>query len=250
MEQKTSGSGRWLVIFIGLILGFVVLTVGVIWVVNRIIQSAAEQALAPVQEVNSGLRTQVAVFMNPTPTLMPDPVTIIHDIRSMARLETIQYTVEKVISAETNQNSFGFLFGDKLLFVAHGVVIAGVDLAKMQPGDLEVQGNVLYVRLPQTEIFVATLDNEKSYVYDRETGLLNRGEKDLETSARQAAEQEILKAAVDDGILTTAQTNAENYMSRMLRDLGFDEVIFVSADQQMPQAPAAPTATPQPLPTP
>ncbi|HEY9089127.1 MAG TPA: DUF4230 domain-containing protein [Anaerolineaceae bacterium] len=247
MEPKTSGGSRWLIIFIGLILGFVVLTVGVIWVVNLIIRQAAQEALAPVEQVNSGLRTQVAEFLNPTPTILPDPVTIIHDIRTLARLETIQYTVEKVISAETNQNSFGFLFGDRLLFVAHGVVIAGIDLAKMQPDDLRVDGKVLYVQMPAAEIFVATLDNEKSYVYDRETGLLNRGEKDLETSARQAAEQEILKAAVDDGILDTAQQNAQNYMDRMLRGLGFNEVVFLQEGTPMPQ-PVAPEIVKTPSP--
>lgn len=246
MEQKTSGAGRWVAIFIGLVVGFVLLAVGAIWVITRIISNTAEQALAPVEQANSSLRTQVAEFLNPTPTIMPDPITVIHDVRSLARLETIQYSVEKVISAETNQNAFGFLFGDRLLFVAHGVVIAGVDMAKLQPEDLSIQNNVLYVRLPPAEVFVATLDNEKSYVYDRDTGLLNQGERDLETSARRAAEQEILQAAVEDGILNTAQLNAENYMSRMFLGLGFDEVIFVESDAQMPAAPPAAPATPLP----
>lgn len=119
-------------------------------------------------------------------------------------------------------------------------------MAKLQPEDLSIQNNVLYVRLPPAEVFVATLDNEKSYVYDRDTGLLNQGERDLETSARRAAEQEILQAAVEDGILNTAQLNAENYMSRMFLGLGFDEVIFVESDAQMPAAPPAAPATPLP----
>lgn len=252
MEQKTSGGGRWLAIFIGLIVGFVVLVVVAIWVITRIISNTAQQALEPVQQANSSLRTQVAEFLNPTPTIVPDPITIIHDVRSLARLETIQYSIEKVISAETNQNAFGFLFGDRLLFVAHGVVIAGVDMAKIQPADISIQGDVLYVRLPPAEIFVATLDNEKSYVYDRDTGLLNRGERDLETSARRAAEQEILQAAINDGILNTAQLNAENYMARMFRGLGFDDVIFLASDAQMPLPLPTATlpATPMPAATP
>jgi len=252
MEQKTSGGGRWLLIFIGLMVGFVLLAVGAIWVITRIISNTAQQAFEPVEQANSSLRTQVAEFLNPTPTIVPDPITIIHDVRSLARLETIQYSVEKVISAETNQNAFGFLFGDRLLFVAHGVVIAGVDMAKIQPEDLSIQNNVLYVRLPPAEVFVATLDNEKSYVYDRDTGLLNQGEQDLETSARRAAEQEILQAALNDGILDTAQLNGENYMSRMFRDLGFDDVIFIAGDAEMPAPlPTRPPATtPMPVITP
>ena len=121
---------------------------------------------------------------------------------------------------------FAPLFGDRLLFVAHGIVIAGVDLAKLGPKDMWTQEGVLYVNLPDAEIFIATLDNEKSYVYDRDTGLLTHGDINLETNARQVAEDEIAKAALEDGILRQANQNAENYMYRLLRDLGFPEVIF------------------------
>lgn len=246
MEERNQRRGpHWAVVFIGLMVALALLAMGVLYVISLIVRQTARDALAPVQQANDSLRTQVAQFLNPTPTILPDPITIIHEVRSLARLETIQYTVEKVISAETNQNAFGFLFGDKLLFVAHGVVIAGVDLSKLQPDDIQVRDNVLYVNLPPAEVFVATLDNEKSYVYDRETGLLTRGEQDLETSARRAAEQEILKAAVNDGILNTAQANAENFLSRLLRDLGYSEVIFQTATPApVSGTPAA--GTPQP----
>ena len=183
-------------------------------------------ALQPLQQTNRDLSTQVAALLHPTPTILPDPVTIVHEVRSLARLETIHYTIEKVIAAEVNQGLFGPLFGDKLLFVAHGMVIAGVDLEKLNPEGLTVKNNILYVQLPQAEIFSATLDNQKSYVYDRETGILTHGEVNLETLARQAAEEEIRKAALADGILDLAQGNAETYLSRLFRALGYPEVIF------------------------
>jgi hypothetical protein len=141
-------------------------------------------------------------------------------------LETIQYTVEKVITAETGQGVFGPLFGDRLLFVAHGYVIAGIDMKKLLPDDLRVDDGILYVELPPAEIFMSTLDNEKSYVYDRETGIFTQGDVNLETLARQAAEDEIREAALEDGILEQAQVNAEAYLYRLLRSLGFLDVIF------------------------
>jgi hypothetical protein len=176
------------------------------------------------------LSTQIALVLHPTPTVVPDPVTVINQVRSLARLETIQYSVEKVISAETGQGSLAILFGDKLLFVAHGVVIAGIDLEKLGPKDMWAENNVLYVRLPEPELFIATLDNDKSYVYDRTTGLLTHGDINLETTARRAAEEEIEKAAIEDGILEQAGKNAESFMYRLLRDLGYMEVIFVKPE--------------------
>jgi hypothetical protein len=201
----------------------------IVQTVRESVQAATDAASGPfnqVQQANEGLQTQVAELLNPTPTIIPDPVTYINEVRALARLETIQYSVEKVITAETGQGTFDFLFGDRMLFVAHGVVIAGIDMEKIGPDQLRLENGVLYVTLPPAEIFVATLDNQKSYVYDRETGFLNKGVQDLETLARQSAEDEIRKAALDDGILQQAQTNAENYLFRFFQALGYDNVIF------------------------
>jgi len=212
------------------ILLLVVVALGAYFVVQSVQQSAdqAQEVIQPLSDANRAMQTQVANLMNPTPTVIPDPITIIHDIHSLARLETIQYTIEKVITAETGQGTLGFLFGDRLLFVAHGIVIAGIDMEKIGPENLQLEGEILYVTLPSAEIFIATLDNEKSYVYDRETGALTQGDQNLETTARQVAEQEINKAAIEDGILDLAQQNAENYLEKFFNALGYDNVVFVN----------------------
>ncbi|MEW6180169.1 MAG: DUF4230 domain-containing protein [Chloroflexota bacterium] len=210
-------------VFLSLVLFFGLAVV----VLVAVVRNTTQQAMQPIEQVRDVLATQSALLFNPTPTVIPDPVTIIHEIRSLARLETAQYSMEKIITAEAGQGELSFLFGDKLLFVAHGKVIAGVDLEKLKPEDLWVENGILYVRLPEAEIFLTTLDNDLSYVYDRETGILRRGEIQLETLARQAAVREIEKAALADGILNWAQLNAESYLSRLFRSLGYADVIFV-----------------------
>jgi hypothetical protein len=182
-----------------------------------------------------GIATQVEQIFNPTPTIYPDPVTVVLQVRALARLESAQYTIEKVITAETGQEMLGGLFGDRLLFVAHGDVIAGVDLSKMQATDITVtpDGRATVI-LPAPEIFVATLDNDQSYVYDRQTGLLTRGDANLETQARQVAEQEIERAALEDGILDLASRNAASFIESLLISLGFEDVVIVQATAQPP----------------
>ncbi len=217
-----------------LVLGLLLI---VAWGVQRMTQEVnrLQGTLMPVRTMQGALSTQVAEVLHPTPTVIPDPVTIVHKVQRLARLETVQYTVEKVITAESGQAGvLAPLFGDRLLFVAHGVVIAGVDLGQLEADDLWVEDGVLYVRLPQPEVFVATLDNEKSYVYDRETGLLTKGQVDLETVARQAAEQAILQAALEDGILEQAQANAEVFLERLFAQLGYERVVFVGAEETSP----------------
>jgi len=190
------------------------------------IKNQINTTLSPIQQTNSAISTQIASLLHPTPTVIPDPVTIIRQIQSLARLETIQYTVEKVITAEVNQGVFGPLFGDKLLLVAHGSVIAGIDMNKIETKDLWLEDGVLKVRLPEAEVFTATLDNKQSYIYDRTTGLFTKGDPQLETAARQIAEQEILKAAETDGILSMARQNAEIYLERLFNTLGYLKVEF------------------------
>ncbi len=213
------------------VVGILVILAWVGFSLVNIVKNTTENALAPINNVADSLETQIAQVLHPTPTIIPDPITVIREVRTLARLETVQYSVEKVITAETGQSVFKLFFGDKLLFIAHGVVIAGIDLSKIEEQDIWVNGGVLFVRLPQAEIFIVTLDNDKSYVYDRQTGLLTKGDIHLETAARKVAEDEIEKAAIEDGIVDTAQVNAEQYLYRLIRSLGFVDVVFVPPEE-------------------
>jgi hypothetical protein len=201
--------------------------VATVWFILNLVNNSINNTLNPLKQANHELGTEVANLLHPTPTIIPDPVTIINEVQSLARLETIRYTVEKVVTAEVNQGVLGPLFGDRLLFVAHGYVIAGIDMSKIKPEDLWLEGELLNVRLPATEILVATLDNDKSYVYDRVTGLFTRGDPALETQVRQVAEQEILKAAIQEGILDQATTNAQTYLRWFFETLGYKYIRFI-----------------------
>ena len=208
----------------------IIVIVGAAYMIVQTVRDTAQAATGPFQslsEQNHAMQTQVANLLNPTPTIIPDPITYINEIRALARLETIQYSVEKVITGEMGGGTFGSLFGDKILFVGHGTVIAGIDMEKLQPENMRYENGVLTIQLPPAEIFIASLDNEKSYVYDRQTGLLTKPDQNLETLVRQKAEEEILKAALEDGILEQAQTNAEAHLFKFFSALGFPNTIFV-----------------------
>ncbi len=181
-----------------------------------------------------------ALIPQPTPTIYPSAATVIESVQALSRLETASYQMEKVITAESGQGPLGFLFGDKLLLIAYGKIIAGIDLSYIGPNDLlTTDEGTVYMRLPPAEIFVATLDNSRTYVYDRRTGVVGMNPQ-LETAARQEAEHLMLQAAIENGLLETAEDNARNVLRSLIMSLGFKHVIFV---KEMP------TPTPFPLPT-
>ena len=154
-----------------------------------------------------------------------DQPTVVRQVRALQRLETVSYTADKIISGERDNPILpNFLAGDRLLLVAHGEIIAGMDLAKLQPSDVEVRGDSVWVHLPPAEIFTTRLDNDKTRVYSRDTGLFSSPDPNLEGEVRAEAERQLRTAAVDDGILKTAETNARQTVNSLLLSLGFANV--------------------------
>lgn len=217
-----------------LLIGFVImLACGIIAVVGGYQLVNQSKVLRPVIQLPEHL------FPQPTPTIYPSAVTIIEQVQMLGRLETVSYHIEKVVTAESGQGPLGFLLGDRLLLIARGTVIAGVDLQEVGPGDVLVTDDgTIYFRLPKARVFVATLDNQRTEVYDRRTGLVGMNPQ-LETAARQQAEQLILEAAEEYGILEKADENARLVMRSLLNALRLEHVIFVAV---------LPTATPAPTP--
>lgn len=155
-----------------------------------------------------------------------DRAAVIKEMRSLQRIETASFTVEKIIDGgTTGSNIFTqFLFGDKILLIAHGQVIAGFDLSQISEKDIEVNGDTLSITLPPPQILVTTLDNTKTRVYDRQKGILSPGNSNLESDARLAAEKSIIKAACEGGILKQASDNARKQLSAFFSILGFKTI--------------------------
>lgn len=154
-----------------------------------------------------------------------DQPTVVRQIQQLQRLETVSYTMDKIISGEHDTPYLPkFLVGDRLLLVVHGEVIGGVNLAKLQPGDVRVQGHDISIRLPRSEVFSTRIDNAKTRVYSRDTGLFSSPDPNLESEVREEAERQLQQAALQDGILKAADQNARNTISGMLKGLGFNQV--------------------------
>jgi hypothetical protein len=156
-----------------------------------------------------------------------DQPTVVRQIQQLQRLETVSFTMDKIISGEHDSPYLPkFLVSDRLLLVVHGEVIGGVDLSKLQPADVVVQGQSISLRLPQAQILVTRLDNAQTRVYSRDTGLFSSPDPNLESEVRQEAERQLQEAATQGDILKTADGNARSTISSLLQGLGFKKVDF------------------------
>lgn len=168
------------------------------------------------------------IFGPPTVSIDATRPSIIEKVSALSRLETVHYEVEKVVEGR----SVGFLGDDKILLIGHGEVVAGVDLSKIKPGDIKVitdTGSVT-IKLPKAEVFNPNniLDNNETRVYDRSRPNPLYVDSNLETQIRNKAAEEILQAALEDGILEKAQTNAQEVIRSLVTGLGYTDVKFES----------------------
>jgi len=155
--------------------------------------------------------------------------TVVRQIQQLQRLETVVFSMDKIVSGGWESRYLPmFLAGERLLLVVDGEVTAGVDLGHLAAADIIISGKTIRMKIPEPEIFSARVDNERTRVYSRETGVFTRVDPNLETDIRREAERQVRQAALDNGILRAAAANARSTMTSFMRGLGFDATEFVS----------------------
>jgi hypothetical protein len=160
-----------------------------------------------------------------------DVAALVTQVRELNRLETATMHVMHVGRvSQTYKLVPNALAGDEITFLAEGDVIAGIDLARLTPQDVwKSPDGTINLRLPAAEVLMARVDNQKSRVLTRDTGMLRRRDVDLETRARQHAEENIRQEALSKGILQMASQTGEKKLAGFLNTLGFEKVRFVNA---------------------
>lgn len=157
---------------------------------------------------------------------------VVQQMQGLNRMETAQYTIEKVIAAYQKSDFLDQLYGGKVLFIANAKVTAGIDMSKLQEGDIKLTSSVtgtreVSVQLPKAEIFATTLDESKSYIYSADSNsIFGRLDPKIFDLVRATAQDEIGKAAQEQGILEMADKNARMNTELFLRRLGFTNVTF------------------------
>ena len=153
--------------------------------------------------------------------------TVVDRIQRLQRLETVVYTMDKIVTGARENPIFpDFLAGDRLLMLVHGEVVGGIDFSNLKPGDVKVDGKQIRLHLPAPQIFSTRIDSAKTRVYSRQTGLLVPSDPNLETQVRQEAELQLREAAMAEGILRNAQQNGMSTITSLLQGLGFERIDF------------------------
>lgn len=153
---------------------------------------------------------------------------VVEGIQKLDQLATVRWTESVPVTKETGGNIWDRVFGgERVLLIATGNVEAGVDLGDVHKDDVSVNGDTVTINLPEAEIFSASLDEKTTRVYDRDMSPLNfHPDDDLVEKARLRAVEKIEASARENGILDTAEGNAQNSIRAFVTPLGFERVRF------------------------
>src|SRR5471030_1973133 len=182
-----------------------------------------------VHHARLGFAGRLAALITGRPLTIISAPDVVEKIQKLNRLETVIYSLDTIV--ESNESSPvlpDVIAGDRLLMIVHGQTIAGVDLSQLKPESVQITesggARSITLTLPPSTVFLTTIDENKTRVYKRDTGIFVSADPNLETQTRAKAQAELQQAALTDGILDAASKNARSTVTAMLEGLGFQHV--------------------------
>lgn len=122
----------------------------------------------------------------------------------------------------------GFIAGERSLFVAAGTVNAYVDFSALGEGDLELSedGTEVTLRLPDAQLDKPNLDQERTYLYSQDRGVIDRIGDAISPQDQQElyqlAEEKLAAAAAESELTAQAEQNTEAMLVGMFDALDID----------------------------
>ena len=164
-----------------------------------------------------------------TPSQIYNTSTVIKQIQGLSELVTVKYVMEKVVILEVPPESMLaqiFSGQSRLILLAHGITKAGIDFQKLGTNDLSIEGHKVFLKMPAAKITDSYLDDTKTQVLERTTGLFQPFDRNLEQNARRQAVDDLKRSARYNGILKEADERARTQLVNLFHQLGFSEVEF------------------------
>src|SRR5437016_5077295 len=128
-NPSPAGRSRALIIALSFLAGLLVAVGGLLLVVRT----------------SQGLAGTIGSWFQRTTHTNMSRATVVDRIQKLQRLETVVYTMDKIVTGEKGSAVLpDFLAGDKLLLLVHGEVIAGIDFETLKPGDVAVSGRTVH----------------------------------------------------------------------------------------------------------
>lgn len=161
-------------------------------------------------------------------------IVVVEEMQDLAELTTVEVIETTTIERGDDHGILNIALGDSLYMFAVARIGAGVDLSLLTEDSFTVDNEtgVVEIEIPRAQIFYGYLDSDSTQVLDRDTGLLTKGNDQLESNTRAEAERILVAQAVSAGILDRAQANAEDVLSGFFTSIGYTDVVITTGGNQ------------------
>jgi hypothetical protein len=205
---------------------------------SDVVEKAERRVSAPLRLPNT-----------PTPALATTAI-LARKLEDATELTTAIYTLETVVTESLDRKLGELTIGTtELLYVAHGVVRAGIDLSEIDDSNFEVDldRRTLTVTLPPPRILDRKIDVDKSYVYDARKSLLGPADPAMQSNAERFALEQIVYSACEGGVMNQANGRALLAVEKLLEDAaGYKQVIVLTQPPEAGECPSGPPPTSTP----
>ena len=145
-------------------------------------------------------------------------IVLQNKISAMSELAVVTYTYTELGQYESSKEFYGVKMPfttNRFLLTYDGVIKAGIDMTEVKV-DVDQSVKTVTVTLPQAEILSHEIDEDSVKIYDEKTSIFNAFTIEDYTSFYADQKKTVEKKARDKGLLTEAQTQAENAVRQLL----------------------------------
>ena len=145
-------------------------------------------------------------------------IVLQNKISAMSELAVVTYTYTELGQYESSKEFYGVKMPfttNRFLLTYDGVIKAGIDMTEVKV-DVDQSVKTVTVTLPQAEILSHEIDEDSVKIYDEKTSIFNAFTIEDYTSFYADQKKTVEKKARDKGLMSEAQTQAENAVRQLL----------------------------------
>ena len=173
------------------------------------------------------LAAAAVLLLAPTGCAPADPkIALLNRLKSASKLAAVKFTFNKIIWGEKEKRLFIKLRNASFLATSKVEITAGIDLAKVTAGDIDIARRAVKVKLPPVEIIAYSYPFEKIQVdrnYTSNRFLNPIRLEDMEEFLR-LADADVRRSLDGLGLRRKAEENTRTLLTRILTKFGFESV--------------------------
>lgn len=169
------------------------------------------------------------IFITKPAESRAESTVVLEKVTALGKLELVKYQFKEVVELTNTSAEFLRIIklgsDSKAVLIAQGEAVGCIDLMNILPDDVEIQGDTLFLMLPDPELCYFKVDLQNTKLYSLKTGFYE-DQKAFIDEAYKFAEKEIRRAALQSGILDETRQNAHSFMVPFLESVSGKTVIL------------------------